>query len=96
MAATSYLRSWQDFDLIQLAILPMFLFATTFYPLSVYPPPLRVVVEWLPLFHAVELTRALTTGAVHPGVAAHLAYFVVMAAAGVVVAARRLDRLLLR
>jgi lipooligosaccharide transport system permease protein len=96
MAATSYLRSWQDFDLIQLAILPMFLFATTFYPLSVYPPPLRIVVECLPLFHAVELMRALTIGAVHPGVAAHLAYFVVMAVGGVLVATRRLDRLLLR
>ncbi|GAA5152244.1 ABC transporter permease [Pseudonocardia eucalypti] len=96
MAASSFMRSWQDFDLIQLAIMPMFLFTTTFFPLSVYPPALRLVVQCLPLYHAVELMRALTTGIVSTGVLGHLAYFLVMAAIGVVVAARRLDKLLLR
>ncbi|NMH96748.1 ABC transporter permease [Pseudonocardia sp. K10HN5] len=96
MAATSFMRSWQDFDLVTLAILPMFLFATTFYPLSVYPRWLQLVVECLPLFHAVELMRGLTTGAVHLGLLGHLAYFAVMIAAGVTVAARRLDVLLLK
>ncbi|MCE0764327.1 ABC transporter permease [Pseudonocardia kujensis] len=96
MAATSFMRSWQDFDLVTLAVLPMFLFATTFYPLGVYPRPLQILVECLPLFHAVELMRGLTTGAVHLGLLGHLAYFLVMAAVGVVVAARRLEALLLR
>ena len=32
MAATSFMRTWQDFDLIQLVILPLFLFSGTFYP----------------------------------------------------------------
>lgn len=96
MAATSYMRSWQDFDLVTLAILPMFLFATTFYPLSVYPRPVQLVVECLPLYHAVELMRGLTTGAVHPAMLGHLAYFAVMITLGVVVAARRLNVLLLR
>jgi lipooligosaccharide transport system permease protein len=96
MAATSFMRSWQDFDLVTLAVLPMFLFATTFYPLGVYPRPLQILVECLPLFHAVELMRGLTTGAVHLGMLGHLGYFVVMAAVGVVVAARRLEALLLR
>ncbi|MGQ0574759.1 MAG: ABC transporter permease [Pseudonocardia sp.] len=96
MAATSYMRSWQDFDLVTLVVLPMFLFATTFYPLSVYPRWLQLVVECMPLFHAVELMRGLTTGAVHLGMLGHLAYFVVMIAVGLVVAARRLDVLLLR
>jgi lipooligosaccharide transport system permease protein len=96
MAATSYMRSWQDFDLVTLAILPMFLFSTTFYPLSVYPRWLQIVVECLPLFHAVELMRGLTTGAVHLGMLGHLTYFLVMIALGVTVASRRLDALLLR
>jgi lipooligosaccharide transport system permease protein len=96
MAATSYMRSWQDFDLITLVVLPMFLFSTTFYPLSVYPRWLQIVVECLPLYHAVELMRGLTTGVVHTGLLGHLAYFAVMIALGVVVAARRLDALLLR
>jgi lipooligosaccharide transport system permease protein len=96
MAATSYMRSWQDFDLVTLVILPMFLFSTTFYPLSVYPRWLQLVVECLPLFHAVELMRGLTTGAVHLGMIGHLSYFLVMIAFGVTVASRRLDALLLR
>jgi lipooligosaccharide transport system permease protein len=96
MAATSFMRSWQDFDLVTLAVLPMFLFSTTFYPLSVYPPVLQTVVQCLPLYHAVELMRGLTTGAVHVGMLGNLAYFLVMIAIGVVVAARRLDALLLR
>jgi lipooligosaccharide transport system permease protein len=96
MAATSYMRSWQDFDLVTLVILPMFLFSTTFFPLSVYPRWLQIVVECLPLFHAVELMRGLTTGAVHVGLLGHLAYFLGMIAVGVTAAARRLDVLLLR
>jgi lipooligosaccharide transport system permease protein len=95
MAATSFMRSWQDFDLVQLAIMPMFLFATTFYPLSVYPRPLRLLVECMPLYHAVELMRGFTTGVVSWHVFGHLAYFLVMVALGVVVAARRLHTLLL-
>ena len=96
MAATSYMRSWQDFDLVTLVIMPMFLFSTTFYPLSVYPRWLQVVVECLPLYHAVELMRGLTTGAVHLGLLGHLAYFAAMSVLGMAVAARRLDALLLR
>ena len=96
MAATTYMRSWQDFDLVTLAILPMFLFATTFYPLSVYPRWLQLVVEAMPLFHAVELMRGLTTGAVDWGLLGHLGYFLVMIVGGLVVAGRRLDVLLLK
>ena len=35
---------------INTAILPMFLFSTTFYPLSVYPPAVAAVVRCLPLY----------------------------------------------
>ena len=96
MAATTYMRSWQDLDLVLLAVLPMFLFSTTFFPLSVYPRPVQLVVECTPLYHAIELMRALTTGAVDWALLGHVAYFVVMAGAGVVVASRRLATLLLR
>lgn len=96
MAATSYMRSWQDFDLVTLATLPMFLFATTFFPLSVYSEPVQRIVQCLPLYHAVELMRGLTTGAVDWSMLWHVGYFVVMIATGVVIAARRLNALLLR
>ncbi|MEV8439373.1 ABC transporter permease [Actinosynnema sp. NPDC051121] len=95
MAAATFMRSWHDFDLVQLAVMPLFLFSTTFYPLSVYPGWLQAVVQCTPLYHAIELMRALTTGYVGWSAWGHVAYFAVMAAVGVVVAARRLGKLLL-
>jgi lipooligosaccharide transport system permease protein len=96
IAATSFMRSWQDFDLVQLAVLPMFLFSATFFPLSVYPSALQRLVQAFPLYHGVSLIRGLTTGVVGWTTLGHVAYFVVMAALGLVVASRRLTALLLR
>lgn len=95
IAATSFMRSWLDFDLVHLAVLPMFLFSATFFPLSVYPLALQRLVQAFPLYHAVALMRGLTTGVVGWSMLGHGVYFVVMAAAGIVVASRRLRTLLL-
>ncbi|MBI3687162.1 MAG: ABC transporter permease [Actinobacteria bacterium] len=95
MAATSYMRSWQDFEWVTLAILPMFLFATTFYPLSVYPRPVQLLVEVAPLFHAIELIRGLTTGAVGIGLLGHVCYLAALGLVGVWMSTIRLARLLL-
>src|SRR5579875_283098 len=96
MAATSYMRSWQDFDFVQLAVLPLFLFSATFYPLTTYPPALQVIVQLTPLYHGVALVRALDTGAVGPGALVHVLYLAVMGVAGLAVTSRRLGHLLLR
>jgi lipooligosaccharide transport system permease protein len=96
IAASSFMRSWQDFDLVQLAVLPMFLFSATFFPLSVYPSAVQWLVQGFPLYHAVALMRGLTTGVVGWSMLVHVAYFVVMATLGLAVAARRLKLLLLR
>ena len=95
MACTTFMRSWQDFDYVQLAVLPMFLFSATFYPLSTYPDSLQWVVQATPLFHGVQLVRDLMLGQLDGGLAWHVAYLVAMGLAGVVVASRRLEKLLL-
>jgi lipooligosaccharide transport system permease protein len=95
MALTSYMKSVQDLDYIQLAVLPLFLFSGTFYGLNVYPAWLRIVVECLPLQHGIALLRALNAGVLDWSLAGHALYFVAMAVVGVAVAARRLDVLLL-
>jgi lipooligosaccharide transport system permease protein len=95
MAATTYMRSWQHFEFVTLATVPMFLFSTTFYPLSVYPRALQIVVECTPLYQGVTLIRALTLGAVTPALVWPVLYLAVTGLAGLAVAGRRISRLLL-
>jgi lipooligosaccharide transport system permease protein len=95
MACTTFMRSWQDFDLVTLALMPMFLFSGAFYPLSVYNHQVRLLIEALPLYHGIDLLRALTLGRVHAGLLWDVLYLAVMGLIGAVVAARRLERLLL-
>jgi lipooligosaccharide transport system permease protein len=95
MAAATFMRSWQDFDLIQLVQLPMFLFSTTFYPLSIYPVAVQWVVRFSPLYHAIELIRSLTLGTVGPASAVHLVYLVLLGTIGMAIARRRMAGLLL-
>lgn len=96
MAITTFLRTFQHLDWVTTALLPMFLFSTTFYPLGVYPRGVQIVVECLPLYHGIELMRGFTLGAPDLGMIGHAAYFLVMAVVGVLVASRRLETLLLR
>jgi lipooligosaccharide transport system permease protein len=96
MAATSFMRSWQDFDLIQLVVLPLFLFSGTFFPVEAYPDALRLLVQLTPLYHGVQLLRSLAVGAVDAGTLVHVAYLAAMGIAGLAVVSRRVGRLLLR
>jgi lipooligosaccharide transport system permease protein len=96
MACTTYMRSWQDFEFVVLATLPMFLFSTTFYPLGVYPRPLQIVVEATPLYQSVTILRGLTLGSVGPGLLWNALYLAVLGVVGLLVAGRRIGTLLLR
>jgi lipooligosaccharide transport system permease protein len=95
MASTSYMRTWQDIELVQLAVLPLFLFSATFYPLATYPRWLQIVVQCTPLYQGVALLRGLTTGVLAWSMLVNVAYLLVMGAFGVRVATRKLGRLLL-
>jgi lipooligosaccharide transport system permease protein len=95
MAATTFMRSWQDFEYVTVVSIPLFLFSTTFYPLSVYPRWLAVLIECTPLYQAVTLMRGLALGVVGPGLLWRAAYLAVMGLAGLYVAGRRVGRLLL-
>jgi lipooligosaccharide transport system permease protein len=96
MAATTWMRKWQDFDLISVVTMPMFLFSGTFFPISVYPTWLQVAVELTPLYRGVHLLRACTTGTLDPVVLVDIVYLVTMSTIGVAVTSRRLRLLLLR
>jgi lipooligosaccharide transport system permease protein len=96
MAATTFARGWQDFDLIQLVLQPLFLFSATFFPISTYPPALQVVVQLTPLYHGVDLIRDLSLGIVGPQILVHVAYLLVVGIIGLAIVSRRLDKLLLK
>jgi len=96
MAATSFMKTWQDFDLIQLVVLPMFLFSGTFYPIDQYPPLLQAFVRITPLYQGVDLIRSLAVGYISPVLLVHVAYLTVMGLIGLAVTNRRLGKLLLK
>jgi lipooligosaccharide transport system permease protein len=90
------MRTWQDFDLIQLVVLPMFLFSGTFFPIDRYPAFLQIAIQATPLYRGVDLLRSLSLGIVGPSIVVDIVYLSVMGALGLAVVSRRLDRLLLR
>lgn len=94
MAASTYMRSWADFEYVPSLMLPMFLFSATFYPLSSYGD-WSWVVQLSPLYHGVAVTRGLNLGELSWAFVPHLAVLVAMAMTGVAVTARRIERLLL-
>jgi lipooligosaccharide transport system permease protein len=96
IAAVTWMRNWQDFDLIQLVMLPMFLFSATFYPISVYPEVLEWVVRILPLYHGIELVRSLATGTPEAFQLVNIAYLLTLGMVGMLLASRRIDGLLLK
>ena len=96
IAAVTWMRNWKDFDLVQLVMLPMFMFSATFYPISVYPEVLEWVVRALPLYHGIELVRSLTTGSVTAFQLVNVAYLLTMGLIGMAIASRRIDKLLLK
>ncbi|HEX3826914.1 MAG TPA: ABC transporter permease [Sporichthyaceae bacterium] len=93
-AATTFVRHLGDLEWVSVALLPMFLFSATFYPLARCPRAVRPLVELSPLYHGVVVTRGLTTGVVGPGLLWHVAVLGFLALLGITVATRRLDRIL--
>jgi lipooligosaccharide transport system permease protein len=83
-----------DFDYVNLALIPLFLFSATFFPLSRYPTGLQWVIQATPLYQGVVLVRSLAFGDLSWTLLLHAAYLVIMGVVGVRVAGRRLGRLL--
>ncbi|HZJ26872.1 MAG TPA: ABC transporter permease [Acidimicrobiia bacterium] len=94
MAATTWMRSFVDFDFVGIVLVPLFLFSATFFPLSRYPDALQWVVRCTPLYQGVHLVRSLTLGDLQWSLVANVAYLAIMGLVGVRIASRRLTLLL--
>jgi lipooligosaccharide transport system permease protein len=95
IGAATFLRTWQDFELVQIVLLPMFLFSATFFPIYVYPPAIQWVVRFSPLYHGITLIRGFTLGHPTPGALIDVAYLVALGLIGIAIARRRMAGLLL-
>ncbi|WP_414899263.1 ABC transporter permease [Serinicoccus sp. CUA-874] len=96
MAVTSYLTTFQQMDLVNFGLLPMFLFSATLYPIAIYPEWIQWLIMAMPLWHGVELMRALSVGYLDTSTVVHAGYFVGMTVVGLVLTTLRLRTLFLR
>lgn len=96
MAFTSYAKSYQQMDLINVILLPMFLFSGSFYPITVFPEWIQRTIQALPLWHAIELVRGLMLGDISWALLGHTGYFVAMIVLGTFFTARRLNALFMK
>jgi len=94
LALSTFMRSWQDFDLMGSAQFALFLFSGTFVPAQAYPWLLRWVVEATPLYRAVDLVRAVTTGATGWTQLFDVVYLLTVFVVGLTIAGRRMEKLL--
>ena len=96
MGATSFMTTFQQLDVVNFVMLPMFLFSATLYPISVYPEPIQWFVMAMPLWHGVELMRQLSVGHLTGMTLVHVLYFVGMTGIGLWLTTVRLRKLFLR
>jgi lipooligosaccharide transport system permease protein len=97
MMLSTYMRSWQDFDVVATVQIALFLFSSTFTPLSVYHQAwLRALIQLSPLYQSVALLRGITLGRLDLGMLVHVAYLAILVAVGLVVASRRMSKQLLK
>ncbi|HEX5541340.1 MAG TPA: ABC transporter permease [Micromonospora sp.] len=94
MALATFMRSWQDFDVLGTAQFALFLFSGTFVPAQAYPTVLRWLVEVTPLYRSVELIRSITIGTVGWQQLVNVAYLLAVLVLGLWIAGRRMGKLL--
>jgi lipooligosaccharide transport system permease protein len=79
--------------IFRFVVMPMFLFAGTFFPVEQLPAAVRPVAWVTPLWHATQACRSLSLGQAELGpVLAHTVYLLLWVAAGVLLAGRSFRR----
>lgn len=96
MAFTSFMKRFQQMDWMTMALMPMFLFSATLFPIDVYPAGVQWVIQALPLWHGVELMRDIAFWSFSAMSLVHVGYYLVMIAAGGLLATYRMKALFLR
>lgn len=93
-AGASYMRTYFDFDFVNAVLVPSLLFSGVFFPLDRYPDWVATLVRVTPLYQGVALLRDLCFGHLHLALLGHAAYLLALGSAGLLVATRRMRRVL--
>lgn len=94
LAACTFMRTWQDFDLVTLVQLPLFLFSGTFFPITLYPHWLGAIVSVSPLYQSAALLRGFSLGQFDLIMILRAGYLLAIALLGLYIAARRFQQIL--
>jgi lipooligosaccharide transport system permease protein len=94
LAACTYIRTWQDFDLVTLVQLPLFLFSATFFPITLYPQWLGAIISFSPLYQSAALLRGFSLGQFDWIMMMRVGYLLVIALLCLYVASRRFQKIL--
>lgn len=96
MALTSYIKGFQQLNLINIVLMPLTLFSGSFFPLSSLPSWLATFIRWTPLSQGIEMMRMCTLGTINPSILIHIVYFMVFIAGGLYFTTRRLNALFMK
>ena len=96
MALTSYFKSYQQLGLIEVFLLPIFLFSGSLFPTEILPSWANLIVKISPLWHAIELIRNLCVGEIHLGLLVHVLFFLALITFGLFILTRRLNNLFMK
>ena len=80
----------------ELVITPMFFFSGVFFPLDRFPAWVKTFAQFLPLTHAVALSRAVFSGEPIPDLRLNLAYLAIIGAAAFYASIRLMKRRLIK
>ena len=80
----------------ELIITPMMFFSGVFFPLDNFPGWMKTLAGFMPLTHAVRISRALFTGEPAPGLGWSLAGLVVLAGVVFAVSTRMMRQRLIK
>ena len=93
LASVTYDEGTRFVLLMRLVVVPMTLFAGTFFPIESIPLALRWLAWISPLWHGTELARGVALGGLEPlAFAGHAAYLIALVAVGAALATRGFTR----
>jgi lipooligosaccharide transport system permease protein len=96
MIVTSFAPNFDFFGFYtELVITPMLFFSGVFFPLDKFPGWVKVFAQFMPLTHAVELSRAIFSGSLNPGLTWNSSVLLIVEIAAFVIGIRLMKRRLI-